>query len=64
MLEAFHENHKAGQEIMKGFKVPLLPPKLTYRSYNNMQVDLWDKLEYKAVERISDTRIDTVANLE
>lgn len=64
MLELFHENYKQDEELLKGFKAPLLPPKLTYRSYNKMQIDLWDKLEYKVVEKVIDSRLDTVSDLE
>lgn len=51
-------------EILKDFNAPILAPKLTYRSYNKMQIDLWEQLEYKVIERVIDSRIDTVIDLE
>ena len=64
LLEKFHENKIKDGQLLKGLNIPLLPPKLTYRSYNNMQIDLWDKLEYKVAERVIDTKLDTVRDLE
>jgi hypothetical protein len=40
-----------------------LQPKIMYVSYNKMQIDLWDRLEYKVSEKITDSRIDMINEL-